>query len=117
MGAHMSHAYTHEVLSSGISREKAVIASLTALLPSVTMAALTTAIAGGFLASSITLFFYFFGVFMVSMMLLGWAFTVCFFMPLLSLIGPTGKWGSVNPFVLASNKPKATKLASGEEGL
>merc|ERR1711959_404890 len=55
---------------------------------SITMAAITTAIAGATMFLAEVLFFQQFGTFLLLVMVFGWSFAVMQFLPLLSRIGP-----------------------------
>ena len=67
------------------------------MAPSLTAAAFSTGAMGFFMNFSGTLFTQRFGIFICLLMIFGWAFGAFFLLPLLSLIGPLGKFGEIAP--------------------
>jgi len=86
--AHYSHSYLH---SSAIKREDRVLDTVGVMGISVLTGATTTFVAGFFMSLAQTLFFFQFGVFMMSTMAFAFIYTNFMFAPLLAFVGPAGK--------------------------
>jgi predicted RND superfamily exporter protein len=83
--AHYSHSYLH---SEGADRDERVLGMMATMGVSVLTGAITTFVAGFFMSLAQTLFFFQFGVFMMSTMGFAWIYTNFMFAPLLSIVGP-----------------------------
>lgn len=83
-------------LSPDLDREMRVVCSISRMGSPITMAALTTFLAGAFMMPSTVLAYRQFGIFSMIIMTVSWLYSTFFFQSLLRTIGPRGGFGQFN---------------------
>jgi hypothetical protein len=109
--AHYSHSYLH---SEGADRDERVLKCMSTMGVSVLTGAITTFMAGFFMSLAQTLFFFQFGVFMMSTMGFAWIYTNFMFVPLISIVGPKSVAGGGSA-AGGGGKAKEKGVGVGEE--
>jgi len=95
--AHLGFAYRQANLQGKGGRGQLVEDAIERMVPALTSAAFSTGAMGFLMIFAGTVFTQKFGIFICLLMVFGWFFGVFFLLPLLCLLGPTGKTGEIAP--------------------